>query len=541
MLYIGHSPISTATLGILLMHPTSLCMVLTATLCLATVSAQSGNELIFVGTSTSGTTDNHAFAESGTGGLFQQGPSNYTDNVSGAVWANGGRKLYCSQSLMCRISVADWDAGAGAWSFSTFHQFPNSVGNEHTCYGVQFDPGRNRLWTLTGPSVSARELVCLDADPQSANYGNVIAQTTSLGGSGIRERWCLSLTGNLACVPLAIIGGYAFTLVNLDPSSPNYLSVTTTGLIPGASTAGIAIANSCKISVDELYVYVLYAGTAGSGMAVWDVAAQAWLDFDPAPLTQDLAIPFSVPNKMDLPIDRSFAVVSGQGGTGWVARVDFDYQNPVNTTITNYGLTVPNCNGASLSPDGTRAAVTSTATFLSAPSELTVFDVSNGAVLNTTPLSIHWNVYTTAWQDASPVATYDTFGTGCPGTLGTPALAPTNNSRPALGSTLNVGISNLPFGLALMATGFSISVTSAGVPLPLDLGIIGMPTCNQLVDAPLLDVVTGPGTTANWSWSIPNDPNIFGFMFFNQAFALDPAANAFGFTASNAASGKLGY
>jgi hypothetical protein len=104
-----------------------------------------------------------------------------------------------------------------------------------------------------------------------------------------------------------------------------------------------------------------------------------------------------------------------------------------------------------------------------------------------------------------------------------------------------VDVDNLPFGIAVMATGFSATTTSSGLPLPLDLSIVGMSNCSQLVDAPRLDLVTGSGSGANWSWTIPNNANFFGYEFFNQAFALDPAANAFGFTSSNAASGIIGY
>ena len=210
--------------------------------------------------------------------------------------------------------------------------------------------------------------------------------------------------------------------------------------------------------------------------------------------------------------------------------------------MTQYaGLTVPGCDGISLSPDNTRVAVSSTATFLSAPSELLIFDVTTGALLQSTTLASMWNVYTTAWQDASPTATYDLFGSGCAGSLGTPLIAAAPNVRPALGATFDVDLSNLPFGIAAMATGLSASSTSAGLPLPFDLSVIGMPTCSQLVDVLVLDLVSASGSTATWSWPIPNDGSLFGYRFFNQAFVLDPAANAFGFTASNAGIGALGY
>jgi hypothetical protein len=92
-----------------------------------------------------------------------------------------------------------------------------------------------------------------------------------------------------------------------------------------------------------------------------------------------------------------------------------------------------------------------------------------------------------------------------------------------------------------MATGLSATVTSAGLPLPLDLAAIGMPGCQQLVDALVLDLMVSSATTASWSWAIPANPAIFGIEFFNQAFVPDPGANAFGFAVSNAGSGRLGF
>ena len=516
------------------MQTTYLRIAIVTTSLLLSIPAQTGNEVVFAGSSTSGSTDAHVFSESATGNVLQAAGSSFTDNCTGAVWANTGRKLYVGQGLMNRVSVADWNGSTATWS-----SFYASTG---ACYGVEFDRTRNRVWTLTGPNSGSRELVCLDGNMGSPTYGNQITQTTSLSGSS-RERWSLSFSGNLACVPQVIIGGFSFTLVDLDPNSPNYLQVIASAPIAGAAGASFAFASACEISIDDQYAYVLWTGIgASSGLAVWDIPAQGWVDFDSAPGQQDVAIPFGVPNSMDLSMDRSFAVISGQGGAGWAARVDFDYATPSNSTATQYaGLTVPNCDGISLSPDNTRVAVSATATSLSAPSELIIFDAATGSVLQSATLTSMWNVYTTAWQDASPTATYSEFGNGCAGSLGTPQIAAAANARPALGATFNVEISNLPFGIAAMATGLSGSSTSTGIPLPLDLSIIGMSGCSQLVDALVLDLVSATGSTATWSWPIPNTGSLFGYSFFNQAFVLDPAANPFGFTATNAGIGTLGF
>ena len=91
-----------------------------------------------------------------------------------------------------------------------------------------------------------------------------------------------------------------------------------------------------------------------------------------------------------------------------------------------------------------------------------------------------------------------------------------------------------------MATGLSNTFTSNNLPLPLNLSILGMTGCNQYVDALVLNYIAGT-TSATWSWSIPNTPGLFGAKFYNQAFSIDPTANSFGFAASNAAAGTIGF
>jgi hypothetical protein len=245
---------------------------------------------------------------------------------------------------------------------------------------------------------------------------------------------------------------------------------------------------------------------------------------------------------MALSVDRSFALVAGGGAPSGVSRIDFDYANPSNSTATVFGgFSAPNCNGLSLSPDGTRACVTSTNQPVAPPGSLIVFDSSTGATLHTVALGNLWNIYTTAWQDASPVATFEPYGVGCSGTLGVPSLAAAPGSRPQLGSTFTARASNLPFGIALLQIGLSNTSIGGSTPLPLDLGFLGMPTCSLLVDPQLSATMVGVGTAADWSWSLPASPGLFGISFYAQAFSLDPAANAFGFAASNGAIATLGY
>ncbi len=496
------------------------------------VLAQAGNEVIFVGTSTSGSTDNSAFVGSGTGSLLWMGPSPNTNNVTDAVWADTGRTGYCAQSLGNQVSRAAGNGSSPAWS--TFYSAPGS------CYGLGLDAGRKRLWVLTGASGS-RELHCLDADLLSPGYGTLLAQTTVLGTAS-RERWGLSPSGNLAAVPHVFINSGLFEVVDTDPTSPTFLQVLVSTPVPGASAAGFAFVSDCRISIDDAYAYVLYAGLGTGALAVFQFATQSWLDFGAASGQQDMAVGVTVPNGMALALDRSFALVAGGGSVTGVARIDFDYATPANSTVTMFGsISAPNCNGISLSPEGTRACVTSTPASVAPPGTLHVFDATTGVVLQTVALGNMWNIYTTAWQEASPTATFVPFGAGCSGALGVPQLAAAAGSRPALGTNFVAEASNLPFGIALLNLGLSSTQTSGSVPLPLDLGFLGMPGCALLVDPMISYALVGPGTVATWNWFLPSSPTLFGAVFYAQAFAFDPAANAFGFAASNGAVGTLGF
>ena len=241
-------------------------------------AAQLGNEVVFVGSSTSGNVDRHHFVESATGTVVAADGVAFTDNVTAAVWADTGRRLYVAQSLQNRVSLAEWSGAQATWS--TFHAAAGP------CYGLGFDRARQRLWVLAGNSGSA-ELLGLDADPASVGYGQTVAQTSTLAGVQ-RERWALSWSGNLALVPGVFLSS-PVDVVDLDPASGTYLQVIASLFVPGLG-GSFAFTSSCEVSVDDRYLYLLYAGIPGTqGLAVHDLWTQAWLDFDAAPGQQHLA------------------------------------------------------------------------------------------------------------------------------------------------------------------------------------------------------------------------------------------------------------
>lgn len=140
-------------------------------------------------------------------------------------------------------------------------------------------------------------------------------------------------------------------------------------------------------------------------------------------------------------------------------------------------------------------------------------------------------------NNVTNLAGYGWFGPGCNGTLGRTHV--TNTTQPTLGGTLTTNLDNLQFGIAVMVIGLSNTLSGGAIPLPLDLGLLGAPGCPLRVSLDVTDAVIGAGSTASWSFNIPNQLNLMGFKLYNQAATLD-SINAFGFAMSDAYGWVLG-
>ena len=154
---------------------------------------------------------------------------------------------------------------------------------------------------------------------------------------------------------------------------------------------------------------------------------------------------------------------------------------------------------------------------------------------STTPTTRQWNgtlhyVKSGSW----PVAALTTFGLGCPGTLGTPTLKPTGNTRPLIGTTFGVDLDNMPVGVAVMVIG-----SGAALPPPLDLAFIGLPGCNLHVGLEFTDAVLSLTNAATYSFTLPNTPALSGQPLVMQAAVFDPGFNAFGAVMSDAVAGLM--
>lgn len=138
--------------------------------------------------------------------------------------------------------------------------------------------------------------------------------------------------------------------------------------------------------------------------------------------------------------------------------------------------------------------------------------------------------YGTSQSNGTPG--YGFIGAGCAGSLGVPGNV--SSTQPTLGGAANITVDKLPFGIAVLAVGVSRTFSGIG-PLPVDLGLIGMPGCPLRVSFEATLTMIGAGTSASLAFPIPTTPALVGTQVFTQALSLDPTLNAFGFGISDAA------
>ncbi|MEQ1729881.1 MAG: hypothetical protein ABL982_16055, partial [Vicinamibacterales bacterium] len=150
--------------------------------------------------------------------------------------------------------------------------------------------------------------------------------------------------------------------------------------------------------------------------------------------------------------------------------------------------------------------------------------------------------------DYGPVAPADvtSYGVGCTTSSNTTLnLKQLGWSRLWLGDRLELDIQGAPsFSLGLMMWGLSGSLLSPGVPLPLDLRLIGFSTgpCYLSTSADITTEAVFPGTTRYVSFPMPVDPFLLGLQLYLQMAYFDAPANPTNppVVTSNALQMKLG-
>ena len=145
-------------------------------------------------------------------------------------------------------------------------------------------------------------------------------------------------------------------------------------------------------------------------------------------------------------------------------------------------------------------------------------------------------------DDSGAAATFVTYGSGCAGPDGVPALSNVGGSVPRLGSVLQLQLTSLPpspLNAVVGIIGFDNTQWN-GSPLPVDLSPLGFTGCQAWLAPQILEIVTNASGTAAWNVTIPMNSFYLGDDVFFQALVLLPGWNPAGFVISNAGHGVMG-
>lgn len=114
-----------------------------------------------------------------------------------------------------------------------------------------------------------------------------------------------------------------------------------------------------------------------------------------------------------------------------------------------------------------------------------------------------------------------------------PKIGATPGTWPQIGQQFSVTLADGPPNLfATLVLGTS-TTTYSGLPLPLDMAVVGAPGCKfwNSWEVLLPVVLTDPAGASNFTLSIPNGP-WSGLRLYGSWLGFDPTANAFGFVPS---------
>lgn len=135
------------------------------------------------------------------------------------------------------------------------------------------------------------------------------------------------------------------------------------------------------------------------------------------------------------------------------------------------------------------------------------------------------------WTSYTPGQLLTLGSAGCAGTAGTPTHLTYGTGE--IGDAVQFTCLNLPSStVALLMLGFSDQSWN-GVPLPLDLAVVGAPGCLLRQDGAITEALVASGSTQR-SITLPNTPSIIGASLYSQFLVGDAPANALGWTISNA-------
>lgn len=123
---------------------------------------------------------------------------------------------------------------------------------------------------------------------------------------------------------------------------------------------------------------------------------------------------------------------------------------------------------------------------------------------------------------------------------GSPVPTLTATGVPQLGSSMTLDIGNgTPLLPAFVA--FALGDTQwLSMPIPVNLALFGVPTCDVWTSSDMFVLLFCDAMgNASLPLSVPNNPALAGFTFYNQVAATSPTANVLGLAFSNAGKGVL--
>ncbi|HEX5054522.1 MAG TPA: hypothetical protein VFZ65_22270 [Planctomycetota bacterium] len=255
---------------------------------------------------------------------------------------------------------------------------------------------------------------------------------------------------------------------------------------------------------------VLYGGISTSNMQVrdtWDWNGVYWLEHfgvTPPPTCLGSTIAYDRA--------RQRVVLHGGGWNGTTTGGVFEFDGATWVTRTTSGAP------ASMSD--------ASMTFVPATGSLLLFGGISGATWDRTRTIDFVTGYVAASAAHQP---------GCAGPAGVPSLAALGGSRPVLGSTFQTRYGNLPntpLALVFAALGYSDQAWN-GVPLPIDLTLLGFTGCQLHIAPSAMEPLSNTGGIANWSIPIPAAPSLDGLQFYLQGLVLTPGFNPGGAVTSS--------
>jgi hypothetical protein len=138
-------------------------------------------------------------------------------------------------------------------------------------------------------------------------------------------------------------------------------------------------------------------------------------------------------------------------------------------------------------------------------------------------------------------ATITPLGAGCSGSAGRPGLDVPPWSRAWLGASLAGRVTGVPAATASVALALGARADQwNGLVLPFDLALLGAPGCPLRTGPDLFSAWPAAAGSATFAYPVPANAALLGGLVHLQAFVPDPAANAGGFTVSDAVTARIG-